>query len=342
LAIIVQIIIDLRSLGVDGCCMAEQRSTAQLSLIGVQAPARQGADQYDHLAAALASQASAAKSIEALKSDLRSWESFAGETGRPPGLPVSEADAVAWLAWQHGRGLALKTVRRRAASLARVHVLLQHESPIGEAAKLTIRGIARQHRCAGTTVPNRKRALTAEILATAIATGDLDSQSRALLLTGLMTGLRRSELAALRWSMFRESANGVTIELWGRKQSEGGDVVALRRIGGPLCPVGALESLRSQGSGEGLVFARSGWSIARLVKRAARLAGEDAARFSAHSLRAGFATMASEGGANVASIQAQTGHRSAAVVSIYVRHAHADSNPAVLAVGRRLASAGVS
>ena len=45
--------------------------------------------------------------------------------------------------------------------------------------------------------------------------------------------------------------------------------------------------------------------------------------FSGHSLRAGFVTQATEGGADLRSIMLQTGHRSVQIVQGYVRRHHA-------------------
>jgi hypothetical protein len=55
------------------------------------------------------------------------------------------------------------------------------------------------------------------------------------------------------------------------------------------------------------------------VKRAAELAGLDAARYAGHSLRAGLATSAAIAGAEERDIMRQTRHKSVAVARRYIR-----------------------
>jgi integrase len=60
-------------------------------------------------------------------------------------------------------------------------------------------------------------------------------------------------------------------------------------------------------------------TVARVVKRAAARAGLDPARYAGHSLRAGLATAAAQGGADERTIMAQTGHKSLLMVRRYIR-----------------------
>jgi len=59
-------------------------------------------------------------------------------------------------------------------------------------------------------------------------------------------------------------------------------------------------------------------TVARVVQRAARAAGPDAARFGGHSLRAGLATSAAAD-VDERTIATQTGHRSMAVLRGSIR-----------------------
>ena len=67
-----------------------------------------------------------------------------------------------------------------------------------------------------------------------------------------------------------------------------------------------------------LEFARAGL-IERIVKRRAKAAGLDPARYAGHSLRAGLATSAAAAGASERVIMSQAGHRPAAMVRRYIR-----------------------
>lgn len=63
----------------------------------------------------------------------------------------------------------------------------------------------------------------------------------------------------------------------------------------------------------------SGAAVATIVKRHTGAAGLDATKYSGHSLRAGLVTAAAIAGASDRSIMAQTGHRSTAMLSRYIR-----------------------
>ena len=62
-------------------------------------------------------------------------------------------------------------------------------------------------------------------------------------------------------------------------------------------------------------------AVARLVKGAAARAGLDPERYSGHSLRAGLATAAGDGGANLADLMRQTRHKNTQVALAYLRPA---------------------
>ena len=61
--------------------------------------------------------------------------------------------------------------------------------------------------------------------------------------------------------------------------------------------------------------------------------GTDAARYSAHSLRAGLATAAAEAGVDERSIMAQTGHKSLTVAQGYIREGSLFRNNPAAQVG---------
>lgn len=97
------------------------------------------------------------------------------------------------------------------------------------------------------------------------------------------------------------------------------------------CPVHVLQAwLDAAGIVEGAVFRGvnrhgqvrpgrlSDRAVALVVKRCARAAGIDDARFAGHSLRSGLATAAARNGASERAIMKQTGHRSTAMVRRYI------------------------
>ena len=111
-----------------------------------------------------------------------------------------------------------------------------------------------------------------------------------------------------------------------------------RKIGVPYgsnpetCPVRTVQAwLEQAGVTEGPVFrslSRHGLvqtdrlspvDVARVVKKLARCAGPDPAKYAGHSLRAGHATSEAASGASERSIMNQTGHRSVQMVRRHIR-----------------------
>jgi integrase len=63
----------------------------------------------------------------------------------------------------------------------------------------------------------------------------------------------------------------------------------------------------------------SGEAVSLILKERVAAAGIDASSFSGHSLRAGFATSATQACVSTLKIRAQTGHASDAMLSRYIR-----------------------
>lgn len=284
--------------------------------------------------ARLISAADSPNTRRAYQSDLRAWETWALVHGcAAQGLPIPSDLCLAWLAHGAQHGLSPATLRRRAAWLSRCHRDAGLTSPTRAPEVVALlRGHARtsRHRM------RRTAPLTLGLVLSALP--ELAQRDRAIILVGLITGLRRSELAALTWADVQASENGAV--LWVRRSKtdqEGlGRVVGLPRASGRWCPVRELMALRGEAADEDPIFGVSPAAVARAVKRVARLAGEDPRRFGGHSLRAGFASEASRLGVSLASIMAQSGHTSPSIAASYVRDFEADANPAARALVRAL------
>jgi integrase len=76
----------------------------------------------------------------------------------------------------------------------------------------------------------------------------------------------------------------------------------------------------------------TGRAVAEIVKRAAKRVGIDPSKVAGHSLRSGFATSAARGGASLADIMAQTGHKNSDIAMRYVQRGKILQNPASKAV----------
>lgn len=156
----------------------------------------------------------------------------------------------------------------------------------------------------------------------------------ALLLIGFASALRRSELVALDVEDIQFTKEGTIIRLRrGKTDQEGrGREIAIPHVSGKHCPSQSLQAwLAASEITTGAVFRRinrydqllpqrlMAQSVALIIKQRAENSGLDPARFSGHSLRAGFVTNAARRGASSANIRVQTGHKSDGMVQRYIR-----------------------
>lgn len=246
-------------------------------------------------------------------------------------LPASPETVVAYIADQAER-LRAVTVKKHLAAISQLHKLRGYDSPVQtEPVKLTMAGLRRVKGVAS----KPKRALRVEHVRKMVETMPDDLvgvRDRAIILLGIVTGMRRSELVSLDVAevVFEPEGAILTIRRSKRDQEGRGRQVAV-----PLgrheatCPVRALRRWLSESELEaGPVFVRldpagnrqrlSGKAVARIVKRAAARSGLDATMFAGHSLRRGFASETARAGASERSIARTTGHRSLTVLRGYV------------------------
>lgn len=249
--------------------------------------------------------------------------------GRIPSTPNQLCRYLA----DHAGKLAFATLGRRVAAIHREHMDSGHRSPArNEVVRATLRGIGRtysrkQRRVRPLLTPQLRRMLPG-------MRGALGTRDAALLLLGFFGGFRRSELSALDVGdvTLRSRALSVHIRRSKTDQEGVGRTVTIPRLSTMLCPVQALEKwLKRRNASQGPLFTSltpkwritdkrlSGTSIAVVVKRRVLQVGLDPANFSGHSLRAGFVTSAARAGAAMWQIREQTGHRSDAVLSGYIR-----------------------
>ncbi|CAN5801083.1 site-specific integrase [soil metagenome] len=320
------------------------------------------AKQYFH-------QARAENTVKAYNHDLEDFAVWCkvdmGGRGFSPASPETVALYITDLA---GRGLKAATIGRRLSAIGQLHQEAELEDPTkAKRVKNTYKGVLReigsyQEGKAPILTPTVRRILAGF----ADEKGPAAVRDRALLLLGLAGGYRVGELAALRAEDIQLRDEGAVLLLRRSKTDQaGGGFYKGIPYGthAETCPVAHLgewialipdlqdkpyeqhephEAWKAhEAKKEGPLFRgvdRHGNiadkpmapdSISRVVKKRARAAKLDPGRYSGHSLRAGFVTAASDGGAHDADIMRQTAHRSLSTLHRYRRTIGLfDNNPA--------------
>jgi integrase len=244
----------------------------------------------------------AANTRKAYLGDLAHFEAWGGA------IPSSPELVAGYLA-QHAGELAVATLVRRVASISKAHEARSLPNPCrAEIVRATLRGIKRRWGCA----QHQARALMRDelfLVLDSMGGGLRETRDHALLLFGFAGGFRRSELVGLDHSDIERVRQGVIVHLRRSKTDQEG---AGRKIGVPYgrtqhCPVLALERwLEISGIKTGPIFCPvdkhghiassrlTGDAVSVILKERVAGAGFDPTGYSGHSLRAGFATSASQ------------------------------------------------
>jgi integrase len=264
----------------------------------------------------------------AYQSDLRAFRKWGGD------VPTNPHELARYIA-EEGARLHPSTIQRRLAAISVAHRLTGGSGhpthhPLVKAA---LRGL---QRVSGVAQDQAAPLLVEDLWEVLDKTGDSirDQRDRALLLIGFAGGLRRSELVGLDLADLEFVREGLVLTLRRSKTDQEGRG---RRIGipharGRWCPVREVQAwveaveieegslFRSLRKGGAVSSDRlSGEAVSALIKRHVARVGLDPAKFSGHSLRAGFVTSAARAGIATHLIRAQTGHASDATMSRYIR-----------------------
>ncbi len=248
----------------------------------------------------------------AYRADLDHFHAWGGS------IPASVGLLAAYLA-AHAETLSVATLVRRLAAISVAHEAQGLPNPVrSPLIRATMRGIRRER---GSAQRQAKPLLRDDLFAVLAATGDglKDIRDRALLLIGFAGGFRRAELVALDCADVEHVRQGMIINIRRSKTDQEG---IGRKLGIPLgrtkwCPCAALDHwLAAAGIEAGTVFRRvnrhgrtsaeplSAEAVSLVVCERVAAAGFDPARYSGHSLRAGFATSAVQPGVSALRIRA--------------------------------------
>jgi integrase/recombinase XerD len=237
---------------------------------------------------------------------------------------VDRGAVIAWKRQLEIAGTKPATVRRKLAALSSLfsHLVHHHILPLNPCREIRRPRINRR---TGAT-PAFSPAQAAAILDAPDPTTLQGLRDRAILSVGFQAGPRRASIVRLRVRDFREDAGFDTLVF----QCKGGHehrvalhpktsqrirnyFVASRHgedLDGPLFrPVRSRPDLPSR-------RALRGQEIARILKHYARLVGVNG-RYSAHSMRATFITVALQNGASLEDVQAAAGHANPSTTKLY-------------------------
>ena len=278
----------------------------------------------------------ASKAANTLRGYRSDWREFCQwcEGRQVTPLPAMAELVAAYIAECAGR-LKVGSIQRRLNAIAEAHKAMALESPTHTPTVAnTMKGIRRTK---GTAPVQKAPALTDDIRAMVGATsvGIIGVRDRALILLGFAGAFRRSELVGLDLEDCAFTKDGLTVMLRRSKVDQEGTG---RKLGIPYgsnpdtCPVRSVQTwIEAAGITSGSLFRSitrhgriqtgrlAGVDVARIVKKLAKKAGLDPAKYAGHSLRAGHATSAAIAGASERSIMNQTGHRSVQMVRRYIR-----------------------
>ncbi len=291
--------------------------------------------------------ARAPNTLRGYRSDWAEFRTWCGHAGIDP-LPAAASTITGYLSMLAEAGAKVGTMSRRLSAIKFAHRAADHSDPTDNARVITVwEGIRRLH----SAPPEQSAPLMAPELWDVLdlcptvktwktrgrpSEPDLAGlRDRALLLTGFVGALRRSELSALDIADVAEHPSGLVLTLPRSKTNQRGDrselVVLPRGTKTGRCPVtlltewtewtqifdGPLFRPVSKGN-QPLPRRLSEGAINTLIQQAITRSGLEGA-YSAHSLRAGFVTYAHLRGASDRAIAHQTRHRSLATVGTYIR-----------------------
>jgi len=280
----------------------------------------------------------------AYSNDLNSFTTWAASHGLEV-LPAAPQTVRLYIIALDQEGKKPATIARRLSSIAKAHRLKGFLSPIDPAVKEQLAAI---HRTRG-TAQDKARPLLIDDLKKIVNKTKPDvigTRNRALLLLGFSAALRRSEIAALdisdlefvdeglivhiRRSKTDQAAKGETIAI-PKLPDEAARFCAIRAVSNWLA-VAAIDSgplFRGLGrAGRNVFFCdiRPGRlntkTINNIVKAMCKAAGINPDPYSAHSLRAGWATEAARVGLELPYLMQHTRHRSTRIAAGYIRESN--------------------
>ena len=285
--------------------------------------------------------------LRAYKSDFKDFGAFCAKHGLSS-LP-SEPKIVSIYLTHLSKNSKISTIRRRLVSISMVHKLKGHyldtKHPIITENLLGIK------RVKGSIQKGKKPILINHLKSIVNVIDEQKCEEikklrdKSIILIGFGGGFRRTELISIDHEDLEFVAEGLKINIRKSKTDQLGEgmMKGLPYFSNEIyCPVTTLKKwLEVSKIKSGPIFRRfskgslltekrlTDQSVVLLMKEYLNLAGIENKNFAGHSLRAGFATVAAESGADERSIMAMTGHKTTQMVRRYIREANIFKNNAL-------------
>ncbi len=289
----------------------------------------------------------AANTLRAYKSDFKDFGAFCAKH-RFNSMPT-EPKIVSLYLTHLSKNSKMSTLRRRLVSISMVHKIKGHY--LDTKHPVIIENLMGIKRLKGTIQKGKKPILINHLksIINVINEQKIEeikkARDKSIVLIGFGGGFRRTELVSLDHEDLEFVPEGLKITIKRSKTDQFGEgmIKGLPYFDNELyCPVTNLKKwLELSKIKDGPIFRRfaKGLSVTKnrltdqtvvlLIKNYLSLAGIDNSNFSGHSLRAGFATVAAESGADERSIMAMTGHKTSQMVRRYIREANIFKNNAL-------------
>ncbi len=275
-----------------------------------------------------------ARTAECYASDWKSFAAWCSYIGRQhsPATAETVADYVQWLLDDDDKKIS--TALRHLASIADFHRKRGLPVPAMGQAREAANHVRRERG----EKPQGKTAIAVDDLVCAVNSCDTSSvagiRNRAIIILGFATAVRRSELAALQLSDVTFEGDGLRVFIVRSKtdqEAKGRSVPVYTGQRESTDPVKVLSAwISARGDWNGPLFCKvkndkirksslTGQTVAQIVKAAVSRTGLDASRYAGHSLRSGAASASAIAGRSLQEIMLLTGHKTAAMLQVYVR-----------------------
>jgi integrase len=271
----------------------------------------------------------APNTARAYAGDWRRFTEWCTEHGQVA-LPASVDTLAGFVTHLAEAGKKVSTIQRSCAAISKAHALRDLASPTDDKKfKVLLDGISRLKGVRQKQAPAFSLASFKRTLKHLDATTPAGLRDKVILLLGFTGAFRRSELSALDLDDLTFSEDGLTINLKRSKTNQLGEAEEKAIFYSPdpaLCPIRTLQAwlrLLERTSGPILVSFRKGGRLTdrrltdvHLNKIVQRHLGP---KFTAHSLRASFVTVAKLNGADDSEVMNQTKHKTSEMIRRYTR-----------------------